>query len=340
MIWKRRIEKLILKLWYTKNIFSYLLLPFSFIFYLIIITRKYLYQKNIITKKTLPLPVIIVGNITVGGNGKTPLVIWLANFLKKQGYKPGIISRGYGGKPSTNPIYVTAESDPRLVGDEPIIIAKQTHCPTAIATKRIDAAQLLLTQKNCNILISDDGLQHYSLSRTIEIAVIDNERKMGNGFLLPAGPLREPITRLKEIDFTISLGKEIFTPIFSPSFCMQYVPEQLINIQMESTQCSIHDFKGKKIHVIAGIGNPDRFFKQLTELGLDIIAHSFPDHYPFTSNDFNFLEKDLPIIMTEKDAIKCRAFAKKEWWYLPVKTIISPEFETHLLKKLSEFSNT
>lgn len=332
MKWSACLEKAILWLWYNRNIFAYLLLPLAIVFYLLSSLRKYLYQHDILKKTAISVPVIVVGNITVGGSGKTPLVIWLAHFLQQQGYRPGIISRGYGGKMVKIPCQVTAYSDPVAVGDEPVILAKRSGCPVAVAAKRSAAAQLLLATTDCNIIISDDGLQHYALSRQVEIVVIDGQRGLGNGLLLPAGPLRETVNRLKAIDLVVVNGKTA-----GPDhFAMQLVPQTFVNVCDASLQYTLIEFNGRRAHAVAGIGNPTRFFHQLTQLGLDIIEHPFPDHYQFTDKDLDFAKDGLPIIMTEKDAIKCQAFATADYWYLPVTPLLPTEFGMLLLTKLQE----
>ncbi|MDF2868209.1 MAG: lipid-A-disaccharide kinase, partial [Gammaproteobacteria bacterium] len=200
-------RQIIARLWYGHNKLVYLLLPFSWLYRLIIALRRYGYKKDIFKSFTASVPVIVVGNITVGGTGKTPLVVALAHFLKQQGYKPGIVSRGYGGQAESYPKFVNANSNPLQVGDEPLLIAKNTHCPVVVDPKRVRAVQTLLYRFACDIVISNDGLQHYALARTIEIAVIDGARRFGNAHCLPAGPLREPITRLRTIDFIVCNGK-------------------------------------------------------------------------------------------------------------------------------------
>jgi len=332
MKWSARLEKNILKLWYKRNILAYRLLPLAMVFYLLSGLRRYLYQWGILKKQSIPMPVIVVGNITVGGSGKTPLVIWLATFLQQQGYRPGIVSRGYGGKAVKRPCRVTDDSDPAAVGDEPIILAKHTGCPVAVAAKRSAAAQLLLATTDCNILISDDGLQHYALPRQVEIVVIDGQRGLGNGLLLPAGPLRETAHRLKTVDFIVVNGKAEGLN----HFVMQLMPQAFVNLCDTSLQHLPVEFHGRKVHAVAGIGNPSRFFDQLTRLGLDVIEHPFPDHYQFTDKDFDFAKDGLPIIMTEKDAVKCQGFAAHHCWYLPVTPLLPTEFGVALLSQLQE----
>ncbi len=340
--------------WQHRTFLTYCLTPFSGIYRIITSLRRLLFRLKIKKTTHFKIPIIIVGNITVGGTGKTPLVIWLANFLKQQGFKPGIVSRGYGGKNVCYPCAVTINSDPQQVGDEAVLIARNTHCPMVVDPNRVRAVTQLLQDHDCNIVISDDGLQHYALGRTIEIAVIDAARGFGNGFCLPAGPLREPVKRLDEVDFVIINGKlehdngsiqkrrsaqgalateptkeqaEINMLLISADFC------QLIN--SVNTKKSDY-FKNQTVHAVAGIGNPQRFFDSLRAMGLTIIEHLFADHYNFQLKDFNFAKPDEWIIMTEKDAVKCQAFADDRYWYLPVRAELPENFGAQLLGKISE----
>jgi tetraacyldisaccharide 4'-kinase len=316
--------------WYAKRKWLYCLQPIAGIFQAVAKARYYYYQ-TVLSKqvKQFPVPIIVVGNIAVGGSGKTPLVIWLANFLKAQGFKPGIVSRGYGGKRNSEPLPVTVESDVKQVGDEALLIAQHTHCPMVVAIQRVHAVQCLLQQfPECNVIISDDGLQHYALARDIEIAVIDGARRLGNGLCLPAGPLREPPSRLASVDFVVSNGAA------EPSeYLMRLNYATLHNVANPEITKTFDQFKDKKVHAIAGIGNPERFFQLLRQQGLVIEAQSFPDHFSFTVNDINFDENAL-VIMTEKDAVKCRQFADHRHWYLPVQAELSQEFADAFLAKL------
>lgn len=309
------------KIWYQRHILSYLLLPFTGIYYIIISIRKCLYKYGI-KKITKPkVPIIIVGNITVGGTGKTPFVIWLAEYLQQQGMRPGIVSRGYGGGNITYPHLVSIDDSAMHVGDEPLLLARRTKCPVVIDPNRVNAAQHLLQQTNCNIIISDDGLQHYALGRDLEIVITDSQRRLGNGFLLPAGPLRESKKRLKTVDMIIANGAE-----------MQLIAAKSCNLAQPNLTQNLLEFSGKKVHAVAAIGNPDRFFEMLQTHGLKITAHPFPDHHMFTTSDLDFAD-NMPVIMTEKDAVKCQNIAKENWWYVPVDATIS-EPTIQKLKKL------
>ena len=318
----------LLSRYYRQYSFLYLLAPLSFLYRVIITIRKKLYQKRIFTRTKISAPVIIVGNITLGGTGKTPLVIALVEFLQVNGFSPGVVSRGYGGKAKHYPCLVTEQSTPQVVGDEPLLIYLRTQCPIVVDPNRVQAAQYLLEKFSCNIIISDDGLQHYALERDIEIAVIDGERRLGNGFCLPAGPLREPKKRLEKVSFIVCNGNA-----HVGEFPMQLKPGFLHNAKTQQA-ISIKDFPSEKIHAVAGIGNPQRFFHLLRELNFIVIEHSFPDHHHFSAADLIFDEK-LPIIMTEKDAVKCRDFSNKDCWYLPVSAELTEEFKIELLMKIT-----
>jgi tetraacyldisaccharide 4'-kinase len=305
------------------------LTPLSFLYRNLINLRRLSFYLGIKKSTRLSVPVIIVGNITVGGTGKTPLVIYLANLLKKQGYRPGIVSRGYGAKTKNFPCAVLSESDPILVGDEPLLIAQKTQLPVAIDPNRVAAAEFLVKNKLCNIIISDDGLQHYALTRDLEIAVIDSERRFGNGFCLPSGPLREPVNRLKNIDFIVANGSAE-----DNEYEMKLIPETIYNLKhpQQTLNLSQHNIN---FHAVTAIGNPSRFLQTLRQLNLPILSeHIYPDHYLFKITDFNFTDT-APIIMTEKDAVKCRAFADERFWCLPVTAKPEEKFAQTLLQKLA-----
>lgn len=315
--------------WYRPRLhwLSWLLLPFAKLFGLIITCRKQLYRCNILKIAHFPVPVIVVGNITVGGTGKTPLVIWLTDFLRQNGYRPGIVSRGVGGKKHLQPHQVQQTDAPQIVGDEALLLLEEAQCPVVICKSRKLAVQQLLTNNNCDIVISDDGLQHYSLGRAIEIAVVDGLRKFGNKQLLPAGPLREPVSRLQQVDFIVMNGEAA-----PNAFKMEVVPYAFKSLLGEHTYY-LADFKYKKIHALAGIGHPQRFFNILTTYGFDLKTHIFPDHYLYQKADIQ-LPDQLPIVMTAKDAIKCKAFADERHWYLQVKLNMPVDFAQALLRKI------
>lgn len=321
------------RFWYQQRSFlAYLLSPLSWVYCIISVMRRNLYRWGIKKTRRFSVPVIVVGNITVGGVGKTPFVIWLANWLTSQGFRPGIVSRGYGGRANHQAQIVTDKSDPNLVGDEAVLLCQKTQCPMAIAVNRPRAVEKLLATFDCNIIISDDGLQHHALARDIEIVVVDAERQLGNRFCLPAGPLRESTRRLKTVDWVINNGgaNEISEDYFTMGLRDVYQinqPEKKLNLQA---------FVGRRVHAVAGIGNPPRFFQQLKNAGIQIIEHAFPDHYAYQESDLNFND-DLLVMMTEKDAVKCREFANDRYWCVPLSIDISPSLLSKLQKRLSHY---
>ena len=314
-------EKLLEKTWYEGGLLVYLLIPFSWIYIVVISIRRFLYGSGLLAVQRVDIPVIVVGNISVGGTGKTPLVIWLAEFLKERGMKPGIISRGYGGRTKRWPQQVRADSNPGQVGDEPVLLAQRTACPVAVSPCRYQAASELHEHTACDILLCDDGLQHLGLHRDLEIAVIDGDRRFGNGHCLPAGPLREKTSRLEQVDMLVANAKA-----GKNEFLMEYVPGNVVSLLDESRILDIEALKGQDVHAVAGIGNPQRFFSYLRSLGLRVIIHQFPDHYDFSAEDLGF-SADVPVVMTEKDAVKCRSFANENYYYLKISVKMSNAFE-------------
>lgn len=315
--------------WYHLNILSVLLFPITLLFCLLVTLRRLLYRWHWLKSETFPVPVIVVGNISVGGTGKTPLVVALVEWLKQAGYHPGVISRGYRGQATAWPQAVDPQSDPLWVGDEAVLLAGRCQCPMVVGPERSASIQQLLAQHQCDVIVSDDGLQHYRMARAIEIAVVDGQRRFGNGLCLPSGPLREPISRLKSVDFVVVNGGQA-----EPSEYAMRLQSLLFHRVDAPTQVrDVAAFAGQRVHAIAGIGNPQRFFQHLSALGLDVVPHAFPDHHDFTSDDLQF-EPCLPVIMTEKDAVKCRAFGSDQHWYLAVEGHLNTDFFTQLLTLL------
>lgn len=324
------------KIWYQNSALSKILLPFSWLFCSLVFIRRVLYWLRILPSKKIPVPVIVVGNISVGGTGKSPLVIWLALKLQEEGYRPGIISRGYKGKARTWPQQVRPDSDPVIVGDEPVLIARRTNCPMAVGPDRVEAARQLIKYHNCDVIISDDGLQHYRLRRDIEIAVIDQNRGLGNNRCLPAGPLREPRWRLKRVHFTVINNQRNAS---ADSVSMYLDGDCLVSVKDEKIQKKIDEFKNlKNIHAIAGIGNPKRFFNTLEEKGIKVLEHPFADHYQYSAADFQEFA-DKMIIMTEKDAVKVKRFCGDNSWYLPVEAKVQKGFKDNVLELLKRVKN-
>lgn len=302
-------------IWYNKNFNKCFCVDIIFKF--LIDFRKFLYKHNIFKIYKFNIPIIVVGNITVGGTGKTPLVIYIVNYLVKQGFKPAIVTRGYKAK-YNNTQMVTTVSDPILCGDEPVLLAKATNCPVIIGNNRGAAIKYLLKNFGyINVVISDDGLQHYSLARDLEIAVIDGSRLFGNGHLLPFGPLREPIGRLATVQAIIINGHSDSTVClnYDNKYIIKLLPNIIYNIIEPKINNTPQDFllTYPKIHAVAGLGNNQRFFESLIQIGFNIVPHEFPDHYNYKAKDLEFGD-NLPIVMTEKDAIKCLRFAKNNFW--------------------------
>jgi tetraacyldisaccharide 4'-kinase len=273
-------------------------------------------------EQRLSMPVIVVGNIAVGGTGKTPFVIWLVERLREWGWKPGVVSRGYGGNARRWPQAVKPDSDPALVGDEPVLIARHAQCPVFVGPERLVAAQRLLAAGGVDIVVSDDGLQHYKLWRDLEIAVVDATRGLGNGRLLPAGPLREPAARLGEVGLVVVNGSGWKAPV-GRQIVMRLAAQEARKLD-DSGARPLGAFAGQTVHAVAGIGNPARFFAMLSQQNIGLVMHPFPDHHAFARADIEFGD-DLPVLMTEKDAVKCRAFAGPSHWVVPVEARIEPD---------------
>lgn len=287
--------------------------------------RRRAYRHGLLRQQRVPAIVIVVGNITVGGSGKTPLVTRLTMLLETAGYHPGIVSRGYGGRSRTWPRRVTAASDPREVGDEPVLLARRTHCPVMVDPDRVKAARTLVNDWGCDTIVADDGLQHYRMDRDLEIAVIDGDRRFGNGACLPAGPLREPQGRLRHVDFIVGNGAAA-----PGEYLMTLVGEDLVNIADPKVTRPLSAFTGHAVNAVAGIGNPKRFFESLRASGLIVHEHPFPDHHLFATTDLDF-DNNFPLIMTEKDAVRLGPQSRDSMWYLPVWAQLDPLFEQQLL---------
>ena len=310
---------LLVNAWYNNSPWLYVLFPLSLIYWAVITVRRCLFKLRVFKASKVSVPVIVVGNVTAGGTGKSPVVISLVKYLLSQGYKPGVVSRGYGSKAPHYPYSVTADTDASCSGDEPLMIAKATGVPVVIASNRKAAADAVIQLHQCNVIIADDGLQHYALKRDIEIVVIDGKRKFGNGMLLPMGPMRESVKRIDSVDFCIyNNGK---APSDAGHYSMQLTPQPLINL-------------------VGDVGeiNPHRFFNTLAAAGYQTINHPFDDHHAFQQSDLLFND-DLPVVMTEKDAVKVTKFAKNNYWYLPVVATISEEFYASIHQRLQKLNH-
>jgi tetraacyldisaccharide 4'-kinase len=321
------------KHWYRRSALAWLLWPLSLLFAFLAFSRRFLYDIRVLKSAHPGIPVIVVGNLVAGGSGKTPLVLWIAEFLRANGCSPAIVSRGYGAcaaDRSGAPREASIASQAAEVGDEPIVLARRSGCPVWVGPDRARAIAAMREQHpEVDMVILDDGLQHYRVRRNLEIAVVD-ERGFGNGFLLPAGPLREPASRLASVDAVVSHGATV------KGFAMRLEGETLHRMTDSRERRPVQAFAGRKVHAVAGIGHPNRFFLHLARLGVTPLPHPFPDHHPFRPQDLEFGD-DAPVLLTEKDAVKLRHAARPDWWVLPVTARLDPAFGDWLLEKVNEW---
>ncbi|MDH4234392.1 MAG: tetraacyldisaccharide 4'-kinase [Gallionella sp.] len=315
--------------WYRITPLHLILFPVSLIFRVLVTLRRAMYRNLVFPSDQLLIPVIVVGNISVGGTGKTPLTLALAQQLVKHGWHPLIISRGYGGK-AQKPQQVEAESTAQQVGDEPLLMARRGICPVWVGRDRVATAHAAMqTHPQCDVVLCDDGLQHYRLRRDVEIAVVDGARGFGNSLLLPAGPLREPVARLQAVDAVVVNGG---APL-PGQYTMHLAGELFYNLLDPGTTATADHFLATRNHAVAGIGHPQRYFQHLERLGIPFTLHAFPDHHPYSANDLDFADCDA-ILLTEKDAVKCAAFADAKYWVLRVDAKIDPTLIDHILRKM------
>ncbi|HKZ09820.1 MAG TPA: tetraacyldisaccharide 4'-kinase [Rhodanobacteraceae bacterium] len=328
--------------WYEDGASPWWTLPLAASYGSMVRLRRALYRRGWLRVQRLPLPVIVVGNIVAGGAGKTPLTIALVEALRARGFKPGVVSRGYGGT-AQRPMLLDAQPDPAMVGDEPALIRMRTGVPVAIGADR-PAAAALLPGAGVDVIIADDGLQHYALARDVEVCVVDGARGLGNGRLLPAGPLRESPERLDEVDFVIVNGgnaagargmrESADRPRAASAIPMRLQGDVARNLADASLR-PLTDFSGSRVHAVAGIGHPPRFFDALRRFGIEVVEHAFPDHHRYIAADFDF-GGALPVLMTEKDAVKCRAFAQPDWWSVPVTGELPEAFFDAVVAKIAK----
>lgn len=310
--------------WYESSPVIWLLLPLSALYCLLTGIRRQLYKLKIKQSFSANVPVIIIGNIVAGGSGKTPLLISLCEYARKNGLAPGVVSRGYGGS-FTGLKQVDTSDKAALVGDEPLMIHQKANVPVVVGSDRVAAINHLLEHNQCDVVFSDDGLQHYRMKRDFEIAVVDSSRRFGNGFCLPAGPLREPVSRLKQVDMVVynetgSRGAEQY------SYSLQF---SMVSPLMGGEARSLSLFESKTVHAVAGIGHPMRFFNQLRGMGISVVEHAYSDHHQFQADDFAGWQSDC-IIMTEKDAIKCTDLLLADAWVVNSSVKLSPELKEQL----------
>jgi len=305
----------------------WLLWPLALLMQCISLARRFCFQRGWFKTYQSPLPVVVVGNVSVGGNGKTPFVISLCELLIKHGYKPGVISRGYGGKADAYPLIVNEHTSGKEAGDEPVLIYQRLQIPVVVDPVRANAADYLAQHCDVDVIITDDGLQHYALQRDIEIVVVDGKRRYGNQHIIPMGPLRESVSRLSDVDFIINNGA---------------VHEGESTMMLVASDCKRVDgapgsLSKQQVNACAAIGYPPRFFNTLVEQGFTLNKQvPFADHHAYTVNDFEQFDSDKPLLMTEKDAVKCTAFAQPNWWYLPIDGQLPDTFIQPFLKKLTQ----
>ena len=331
--------------WYNASKLNFVLLPLTGLFWLLSSIRKLLFKLGIKQQVPSKLPVIVVGNISVGGTGKTPFVIYLVELLKQQGFKPAIVSRGYGADKQSNknqdlpfPRLVSSELATNLTGDEPKLLHLRTQCPVVISPDRAQAVQFIHDNTDANVVISDDGLQHYKMARDIEIVLLDAQRMFGNGWLLPVGPLRELPSRLKSVDLTlINSGSAVVNTHNEKDY--QLSADMAYNLLNPTNKLTLNnrDKQSNKVHLVSGIGNPQRFLTTVETFGYKVESTLwFADHHNFTAADFDKFTTDDIIVMTEKDAVKCQAFAKANWFVLPISAVISNKVEQQLIELIKQ----
>ena len=316
--------------WYAPDPLGALLAPAGWLVALFTVLRRGAYRAGLRRSWHVGCPVVVVGNLSTGGTGKTPLVIAIAKLLAGRGLRVGVVCRGYRGAASRWPRKVRPDSDPDRVGDEAVLLARRTGVPVAAGPNRIAAARILFRRSKCDVILSDDGLQHLRLARDVEIVVVDGVRRHGNGRCMPAGPLREPLGRLASVDLVVvnGVGRQ-------DELDMRLVAGDAVNLADASLTRPIDSFRDAPVHAVCAIGHQERFFGTLEDHGLTIVRHPFPDHHPFREEEIRFPD-GAPVLMTEKDAVKCERFADPRHWYVPVDAALSAALEARLLSILRE----
>ena len=304
-------EAKIRKQWYGGGHVSRLSKSAAKLFAALVSSRKKLYKSGVLRTHRLKVPVIVVGNITAGGGGKTPMVIWLANHLKQKGYRPGIVSRGYGGQRKVEPMYVTANANPVASGDEPLLMAKKTQLPVMVGKDRVKAAKALIKNYSVDVIVADDGLQHLALGRDIEIVMLDAKWRTGNHLMIPAGPLREPLERLNSVDLVVFKGQ------MEDQHHYEFTIDQIHQLNHPQKTKAVSEFRNQKVLAMAGIANPGSFFRLVSQAGMAIVKKPMADHHQFTEEDFETHDKSL-VIITEKDAVKCEGLELPHVWVVKV----------------------
>jgi len=342
-------EAWLTRVWYGGARGGWILLPLSALYAAVIAVRRWAYSSGLKKSYRVGKPVVIVGNLTVGGTGKTPLVVWLAQQLQSRGLKVAIVSRGYGSQGGLPREVSSTSANWREVGDEPVLIARRSACRVFVSADRVAAAREAV-KSGADIVVSDDGLQHLRLARDTEIVVIDGARGLGNGRQLPAGPLRESAHRLGAVDLAVINGNTVAADVATMTFstdrgplgmqllATHVVPVRALRAGGDSGVESLDTFRGRRVHAVAGIGNPERFFKMLRTREIDAIEHAFPDHHPFAASELSFAD-DLPILMTEKDAVRCESFANDRMKFIPVSAELSESDARRLLETIDYAAN-
>ena len=319
------------RVWYERHWSGVLLLPLSVVFAIVSGLRRAFYRLGLFGQRGVGVPVLVIGNLTAGGSGKTPLVIWVVERLQILGLRPGVVSRGYGR--DSRAVHQVADGDSvEEIGDEPVLIARRTGCPVVVGADRAAAARRL-TARNVDFVVSDDGLQHYGLERDLEWVVIDGQRRFGNGRLLPAGPLRESPSRLKQVDAVVVNGE----PVLAGEIAMRLIAKRAVRL-IDHDSCELSDFTDRTVHAVAGIGNPQRFFDTLSEFGIAVIPHPFPDHASYSHGALSF-DDEYPVLMTEKDAVKYVSLADERHFAVPVDASFSETDKALLLETIRKMVN-
>ena len=322
-----------MRAWYERHGWLRLLRPLSWLYAALASRRRKRYLSGRVAQWSAPVPVIVIGNITLGGTGKTPMCLWLITHLQRRGLRVGVISRGYGAIPGEFPRFVTSSDSPSHSGDEPLLIARRAGVPVVIDPDRPRGCRALLRQYDVDVILSDDGLQHYRLGRRVELVMIDHARGLGNERCLPEGPLREPAQRLQSVDLIVRNGAPRDT---GKEFAMRLEPVAFVNLRTGERKLVQNWGSSYKVEAIAGIGNPERFFDTLRQLGFAVSPHAFGDHAHYNADSFVSFDPACPVIMTEKDAVKCAELARDNWWYLSVEAVLSDEFAQALDALLPE----
>ncbi len=329
------VERQLTELWYGEHARALPLRALAYLYGAIVALRRRMYRSGWAHSGSAGRPVVVVGNLTVGGTGKTPLTLWLAQALGAAGLRVGIVARGYGSRSGRGPRRVASSASWQDVGDEPLLLARRSGCPTVIGRDRLAAARAL-PGMGVDVILADDGLQHLRLARDCEIVVVDGARGFGNGLLLPAGPLRESTARLQTVDAIVVNGSSSHRSLAAlppgEALAMRLEASEAVSVDGR-TRRPLGSFGGERAHAVAGIGNPQRFFSELRSQGIQLIEHPFPDHHPLTPAELAFGD-GLPVLMTEKDAVKCQAFADARLWYVPVTAQLAPGDAQQLLGRI------